>query len=126
MTKEKIYELKIKNIPTLLFDESEKEGKVSARTAFNAAKKGDKYGLEIVNKYIDYLAEGVTNMINIFQPEILCIGGGICNEGEGLTKPLISLVSSEQYTRKNSLKTKIVTAALGNDAGIIGAAGLGR
>jgi glucokinase len=65
-------------------------------------------------------------MINIFQPEILCIGGGVCNEKENLTVPLINLVEKDQYTRLNAKKTKIVTAVLGNDAGIIGAAGLGK
>ena len=126
MTAEKMTELKIKGIPSLLFDESEKEGKTSARTAFNAMRGGDKYGAELVDDYIYYLAEGITNMINIFQPEILSIGGGVCNEKEYLTKPLIEIVERDQYTRTNSHKTKIVTAVLKNDAGIIGAAGLGK
>jgi glucokinase len=65
-------------------------------------------------------------MINIFQPEVLSIGGGVCNEKEYLTKPLIKIVEEDQYTRSNPVKTKIVIAELGNDAGIIGAAGLGR
>ena len=124
MTKEKMAELKLKSIPSLLFEESEKEGKTSARTSFNAMKRGDKYGALIVDEYISYLAEGISNIINIFQPEVLTIGGGVCNEGEYLTKPLIEIVKHEQYTRSNSKQTKIVTAALGNDAGIIGAAGL--
>ena len=124
MTKEKMAELKLKSIPSLLFEESEKEGKTSARTSFNAMKRGDKYGALIVDEYISYLAEGISNIINIFQPEVLTIGGGVCNEGEYLTKPLIEIVKREQYTRSNSKQTKIVTAALGNDAGIIGAAGL--
>ena len=124
MTKEKMNELKLKGIPSLLFDEAEKDGKVSARTAFNAMKRGDKYGAMIVDEYIKYLAEGITNIINIFQPEILTIGGGVCNEKEYLTKPLLEIVESEQYTRNNMNKTKVVTAVLGNDAGIIGAAGL--
>ena len=126
MTREKMHELKIKGVKSLLFDLSDKDGNVSARTAFNAMKRGDVWGQEIVDTYIKYLAEGVANMINIFQPEILSIGGGICNEKEYLTKPLIELVDREQYTRTNPKKTKIVTATLGNDAGIIGAAGLGR
>ena len=126
MTKEKMEELKLKGIPSLLFEEAEKEGKVSARTSFNAMKRGDKYGQRLVDDYIAYLAVGITNMINIFQPEILCIGGGVCNEKENLTRPLIELVERCQYTRNNSQQTKIVTAALGNDAGIIGAAGLGK
>ena len=124
MTKEKMNELKLKGIPSLLFDEAEKDGKVSARTAFNAMKRGDKYGAMVVDEYIKYLAEGITNIINIFQPEILTIGGGVCNEKEYLTKPLLEIVESEQYTRNNVNKTKVVTAVLGNDAGIIGAAGL--
>ena len=124
MTKEKMNELKLKGIPSLLFDEAEKDGKVSARTAFNAMKRGDKHGAMVVDEYIKYLAEGITNIINIFQPEILTIGGGVCNEKEYLTKPLLEIVESEQYTRNNVNKTKVVTAVLGNDAGIIGAAGL--
>ena len=126
MTKEKMRELEIKGIPSLLFNEAEREGKVSARTSFNAMRGGDKYGQALVDEYIAYLAEGITNIINIFQPEVLSIGGGVCNEKEYLTKPLIEIVDREQYTRSNENKTKIVTASLGNDAGIIGAAGLGR
>ena len=126
MTREKMHELKLKGIPSMLFDEEKKDGKVSARTSFNAMKKGDRYGKELVDTYIEYLAVGITNMINVFQPHILCIGGGVCNEKENLTRPLIELVDREQYTRDGKNKTKIVTASLGNDAGIIGAAGLGR
>ena len=126
MTKEKMHELKIKGVESLLFEEEAKDGKVSARTAFNAMKRGDAEGSALVKNYIDYLAVGISNMINIFQPEILSIGGGVCNEKENLTAPLIKLVEHEQYTRSNDKKTKIVTAMLGNDAGIIGAAGLGR
>jgi len=126
MTKEKMTELKIKGVPSLLFDEAEREGKTSARTAFSAMKRGDKHAKEVVDEYIAYLAEGITNIINIFQPEVLAIGGGVCNEKEYLTAPLIEIAEREQYTRTNPNKTKIVTALLGNDAGIIGAAGLGK
>ncbi len=126
MTNEKMLELKLKNIPSLLFDEKEKEGKVSARTAFNAMRRGDIYGTVLVNDYISYLADGITNMINIFQPEIIVIGGGVCNEKEYLTRPLTQFVYNDQYTRRNEVKAPIVTAKIGNDAGIIGAAGLGK
>ena len=125
MTKDKISELSLKNVPSVLEDVAKKEGKVSARTAFDAMRAGCKYGREIVDKYIFYLAEGITNVINIFQPEILCIGGGVCNERENLTNPLEAIVNTDQYTRLGKKKTKIVIAELGNDAGIIGAAGLG-
>ncbi len=126
MTREKMTELSIKGIPSLLFKHAEAEGKVSARTAFSAMKEGDAFGKELVDEYIAYLANGITNMINIFQPEVLIIGGGVCNEREDLTTPLKKLVDTEQFSRNNPEKTKIVIATLGNDAGIIGAAGLGR
>lgn len=125
MTREKMHELSLKGIHSQLFDEEKKDGKVSARTAFNAMRKGDIYAKQIVEKYIEYLAIGITNMINVFQPHVLIIGGGVCNEKEYLTVPLNKIISREQYTRDNPNKTKVVTATLGNDAGIIGAAGLG-
>ena len=125
MTKEKMTELALKGIPSLLFEEEKKEGKVSARTAFNAMRSGDGFAKEIVDTYIQYLADGIANIINIFQPEVLCIGGGVSNEKENLTAPLNAIVEREQYTRANEVKTRVVVATLGNDAGIIGAAGLG-
>ena len=103
----------------------ENGGSISGKTAFAAMKQGDKAGAEVVDMYINYLACGLVNIINIFQPEILCIGGGVCNEGDALVKPLIELVDKEQYTRNSAKKTQIKIAALGNDAGIIGAAVLG-
>lgn len=126
MTEERMAELSEKGISSRLFDAAKLEGKVSAKTAFDAMKQGDSYGKEIVSDYIYYLATGITNIINIFQPEVVAIGGGVCNERENLTAPLIKLVDSEQYTRDNAVRTKIVIAELGNDAGIIGAAALGR
>ena len=100
----------------------ENGGEVSGRTAFIAARQGDKAGQEVVDEYIEYLACGIVTIINIFQPEVLCIGGGVSNEGDFLMKPLLEKVFKDQYTRDNEKKTQIKIAALGNDAGIIGAA----
>ncbi len=102
------------------------DGKVSARLAFNAMRAGDKSAKEVVDKYIKYLAAGITNAINIFQPDVLCIGGGVCNEGDPLMVPMRELVKKEVYTRMLDKNTRIEVAALGNDAGIIGAAFLGN
>ncbi len=104
----------------------EKNGKVTARTSFDAMKDGDEYAKVVVDKYIKYLAAGITNTINIFQPDVLCIGGGVCNEGDALLLPMKAIVEKEVYTRDSEKNTKIVIAELGNDAGIIGAAFLGR
>lgn len=96
--------------------------KVSGLTAFNAMRAGDAAGKTVVDKYIKYLACGVVNAINIFQPDVLCVGGGISKEGETLLAPLRYLVEKYRYTKHNDQQTKIVAATLGNDAGIIGAA----
>jgi glucokinase len=119
-------ELELLGLDSLLFEEAEKEGKISARTAFNAAKRGDAYGQKLVDDYVTYLAAGITNAINIFQPEVVSIGGGVSGEGENLLAPLRKIVDIEQYTRDNPVKAKLVKAVLGNDAGIVGAAGLGK
>ncbi|MBE6630691.1 MAG: ROK family glucokinase [Ruminococcaceae bacterium] len=100
--------------------------KVSGRTAFKAARAGDKAGQEVVDTYIDYLACGITNMVNIFQPQVLCIGGGVCGEGDYLLAPLKEIVDRDQYgSGAHDDKTQIKIAQLGNDAGILGAALLG-
>ena len=101
--------------------------KVSARTAFSAMKQGDEVAAEVVDEYIGYLACGLGNIINIFQPEVLSIGGGVCGEGDYLLKPLKEkLFFKETYTKEGTPQTRIEIAALGNDAGIIGAAVLGK
>lgn len=122
MTKEAMLEDKA----SVMWQMNEEDGKVSARTAFNAMRAGDRAGKAVVDKYIRYLACGITNTINIFQPDILCIGGGVCNEGDPLLLPLKELVAKEIYTKNSAKNTEIVIAMLGNDAGIIGAAFLGQ
>ncbi len=104
----------------------ERNNKVSARISYDAMRLGDKSATEVVDKFTKYLAVGLTNVINIFQPEVLCIGGGVCNEGDALLNPVKEIVAKEVYTRNSPKNTEIVIAKLGNDAGIIGAAFLGR
>lgn len=123
MTKEAMEE----NKDSLLWKlAEEKNGRVTAKTAYDGMRAGDKTATEVVDKFVKYLAAGITNVINIFQPDVLCIGGGVCNEGDTLLLPVKELVSKEVYTRNSPENTEIVIAKLGNDAGIIGAAFLGK
>ncbi len=92
------------------------------RTAFDAMRAGDKAGKEVVDNYIRYIAIGTTDIVNIFQPEMICFGGGICNEGETLLAPLREYVAKWRYSKMQEKQTEICRATLGNDAGIIGAA----
>lgn len=96
--------------------------KVSGRTAFNAMYEGDEAAKEVVDNYIYYVSVGVTNIINTFQPEVVCIGGGISNEGDNLLDPIRAHVEKERYSKYAKKQTKVCKAMLGNDAGIIGAA----
>jgi len=98
---------------------------VSGKSAYRAAVRGDELAASVVNKYHAYLACGITNIINIFQPEVFCIGGGVSHEGENLLNPLKELVFKETYTR-NVPQTELKLATLGNNAGIVGAAMLGK
>lgn len=96
--------------------------KVDGRTAFDAMRKGDVAGKMVVDKYVEYIAVGVSNNINIFQPDVLCIGGGISKEGDNLIKPIKAFLEGENYARNIEKNTEVKVAELGNDAGIIGAA----
>lgn len=92
------------------------------RTAFDAMRAGDAVGKTVVDNYIRYIAYGTTDIVNTFQPEMICFGGGICNEGETLLAPLREYVAKWRYSKKQLKQTEICRATLGNDAGIIGAA----
>ena len=100
--------------------------KVNGRTAFDGMRAGDAVAAQVVGTYIKYIATGLINVINIFQPEVLCIGGGICKEGDALILPLKELIRHERYSKYSSHQTELCVATLGNDAGIIGAAFLGE
>lgn len=119
-------EAAVKNPSSLIKELAEADGKYSARTAFNAAKLHDETGMEVVDSYIKHLACGIANTINVFQPDILCIGGGVCNEGDNLLLPLKKLVAENIYSKNSTKNTEIVICSLGNNAGIIGAAMLGK
>lgn len=114
-----------KNPDSLMHEYAKKEGAVTGRTSFDAAKAGDMAAQEVVNQYAVYVAEGIANLENIFQPEMICIGGGISREGEYLVGPIRDFVSKNRYN-KYMKKTEIVTAKLFNEAGIIGAAMIAR
>lgn len=112
-----------KNADSLMWELTENDlGKVTGKTAFDAARKGDAAAKAVVNTYMSYLAVGIGNVVNIFQPDIICVGGGVGNEKENLLAPVRKLVATERYSVHAKKQTQILCAVLGNDAGIIGAA----
>lgn len=101
-------------------------GKANGKIAFDAAKQGDNTGKKVVDMYIKAVAEGIVNVINIFQPEVVVIGGGVSKEGEGLINPVCEYVNKYVYGAMDGVPFgEVRLAKLGNDAGILGAALLG-
>lgn len=97
---------------------------INAKVVFDAAQAGDEIAEQVLATYFKYIACGVTNIINILEPSMIVLGGGMSAQKEYLTNPVTKYVQEEMYGGL-SLKTKITAATLGNDAGIIGAAFLG-
>ena len=106
---------------------AENDGHVSGQSAFIAARQDDPVGQRICDEYVGYLACGIVNVVNVFQPDALAIGGGVSNEAdEQLLLPVQRCVERESIPCAKNRRTRIVKAELGNQAGIIGAALLGK
>ena len=106
---------------------AENGGVVEGRTAFQAAQAGDETALAVCRQYVEYLADGTISLINILRPEAVAIGGGVAAAPEHLLmEPLREIVARESFSSHGGITTRVLRAELGNDAGIIGAAMLGR
>ena len=114
------------NPDSLMWKYVESLERVSGKTAFQAQRDGDETAAQVVDTYIYYLSEGLVNCINILQPEVVCIGGGVSNEGDALLVPLRERVLRYRFGRGNIRHPRIEAARLWGEAGIIGAAMLGR
>ncbi len=98
---------------------------MNAKIVIDSAREGDETALKIFDKYIYYLAMGIITMINSFDPEIIAIGGGVSRAGDFLMDALRKKVQKHIFYKELPY-ARIELAELGNDAGIIGAAMLGR
>lgn len=97
---------------------------VNGRTSFDCEEKGDKAAIEVINKYIKYVGEGLLNFCNIFRPQAIVLGGGISNQGEYLRVRVEEYLAQNNYGYHECPKVDVLLAKLKNDAGIIGAATL--
>lgn len=96
--------------------------KVEGKTLFDGVRQGDDTANQVLHQFVEYLGTGLVDLINIFQPELICIGGGISKAGDLLLKPLQAIIDKEDYAATSRNRTKLVVAKLDNDAGLIGAA----
>lgn len=106
---------------------AEEAGGVDGRTPFLAAEAGDETALAVCRAYVEELAEGTASLINILRPEAVAFGGGVAGAPEHLLlEPLRRRVGALCFSRHGGRATRILRAELGNAAGVIGAALLGR
>ena len=97
---------------------------VDGKTAFECSKKGDKAAIGVVEYFVTYLGEGMLNFANIFRPQAIILGGGVCAQGDYLIDKLKDYCKDRNYGFEGMPRFDILVAQLGNDAGMIGAAGL--
>jgi len=102
--------------------------RVTGRVVFDAVKQGDTAANLVVGDYVKYLGTGIASLCNVVRPQAVILGGGVCNAGDPLFKPLDKIVASLVYFTEDGGLPPIIKAELGNDAGMIGAAlfGLSR
>ncbi len=96
--------------------------RVNGASAFKAALRGDKAAREVIDEFTGHLATGIVSAVNILQPEIVAIGGGLSGSADEIVPIINQRLKEEAFSRHYGTQTEVVKASLGNDAGIIGAA----
>ena len=97
---------------------------VNAKTSFDAMAKGDALAKQVVENWMEYVGCGLANVVNAFEPEVICVGGGVSNQGEVLLGPVRAYVEKETHEITGGRVPEIRACELRNDAGVIGAAAL--
>ncbi|WP_281692497.1 ROK family protein [Agathobaculum desmolans] len=113
----------IASYPASLLAKLAAHGALSAKLPFDAAVQGDRIAQSIVDRYIHYLAVSISNIIYCYGPEIILLGGGVCNEGDRLLIPLREQVEAQLMPSSRN-KTRVALAQFRNEAGVIGASAL--
>ncbi len=97
-------------------------GEVTGKTIFREMKKGNAQAREVVDKWLGYVAEGICDMVNIFQPDSVVIGGGISREGDLILDKVKKYVDENTFSgADDSRATRVMISKLFNDAGVVGA-----
>ncbi len=99
-----------------------REGEITAKAVFDAVKAGDAVAVQIAEQFGEYLGKGLAAVAAVVNPEVFVIGGGVSKAGETLLKYVEG--PFHKYVFAPCGKAEFKLAALGNDAGIFGAAAL--
>ena len=95
---------------------------VNGKTPFDAADAGDPVARQVIQDYIEDLACGLTNLVNVLQPEVVCVSGGVARQGERLLGPVREILDREEHNHNGEKRVTLRIAQLGDDAGVVGAA----
>lgn len=98
--------------------------KIDGKSVFDAADKGDGVAQAVIEQYCQYLAIGVSNIVNALAPEMILIGGGISRQGDRILEPVRRYVAENCFDKRPEALPEIMPAQMGNEAGIVGAAAL--
>jgi len=99
--------------------------RITARLVAQAAEQGDAEARDVLAWTMGYLGLGLANMVNLFNPEVIVIGGGLANMGDLLFGPVRRAIDRHAFPVSAGM-VRVVPAALGNDAGVLGAAALAQ
>ncbi len=94
---------------------------VSAADVGQAAQAGDQLALEIIHQAADHIGQGLADFCHIFNPEIFVLGGGVSQLGDLLFDPIRASLEANLMHPIYAQNLKILPAALGDDAGLVGA-----
>ena len=97
---------------------------MTGKAVFDAAQQGDEAAQAVLRRYCEYVGAGLTDLVNALAPEMILLGGGISRQGERLLTPVRNYVIAHCFGQKQGAVPVIAAAALGNEAGVIGAAAL--
>ncbi|MBQ7485641.1 MAG: ROK family glucokinase [Oscillospiraceae bacterium] len=97
---------------------------MTGKRVFDAAEQGDETARRVVERYCEYVAAGLTDLVNALAPDMILLGGGISRQGERLLEPIRRYVAAHCFGGAQGAVPRIAAAELGNEAGIIGAAAL--
>ncbi len=97
-------------------------GKLNGKVIFDCAIAGDETAQQVVDQFLEYVANGIGSLVNLFRPEIVLIGGGICDAGDYLMNPLNEKIPKYTFASDIIGSPPAIRATLGNAAGTIGAA----
>jgi glucokinase len=110
-----------RGVPTLIADLAEgNPERVTAKLVAEAADKGDAEAQELLAEAMSYLGVGMANLVNLFNPELIVIGGGLTNMGEGLFGPVRRTIERRAFFAA-AQAARVVPAQLGDDVGVLGA-----